>query len=83
MNILVFGKKYFLPIVVAIVIVISSFSVLDKYSDSYTDDSIKQAGISYAIARGINGIVSVLQTRTVQVGMGISGSILATSLRQS
>lgn len=75
MNILIFGKKYFLPIAIAILIAVSSFSVLDEYSDNYTDDSIKQAGISYAIARGINGIVSVLQTSTVQAGVGLSGSM--------
>lgn len=75
MNILIIRKKYLLPIVIAIVIIISSFGVLDEYSGNYTDDSITQAGISYAIARGINGIVSVLQTSTVHAGVGLSGSM--------
>ena len=55
MNILFIRKKYLLPIGIAIVIIISSIGVLDEYSDNYTNDSITQAGISYAVARGING----------------------------
>lgn len=70
-----FGKKYYLPIVIVVVIVVSWVGVLDEYSDNYTNDSILEAGVSYAIARGINGIVSVLQTSTVQAGVGLSGSI--------
>jgi hypothetical protein len=69
------GKKYYLPIVIAIVMAISWVGVLEEYSDNYTNDSIREAGVTYAIARGINGIVSVLQTGTVQAGVGVSGSI--------
>jgi hypothetical protein len=69
------GKKYYLPIVIVIVIVVSCVGVLDEYSESYTDASISKAGVTYAIARGINGIVSVLQTGTAQAGVGVSGSI--------
>ena len=75
MNNPIFVKKNFLPILIALVIAASSFNILDDYSDNYTHDSIIQAGVSYAIARGINGIVSVLQTSTVQAGVGVSGSI--------
>lgn len=71
----VFGKKYFLPVLIAIVIAASSIGTLDRYSENYLDESIIQSGASYAIARGINGIVSVLQTSTVEVGVGLSGSI--------
>lgn len=48
---------------------------LDDYSDNYIDDSIIQAGSSYAIARGINGIVSVLQTSTIEAEVGVGASI--------
>ena len=76
----IFGKKYLIPIFIAIGIAVSWVGVLDEYSDNYTDDSIIQAGVSYAIARGINGIISVLQTSTIQAetsffGNGVSGSI--------
>jgi uncharacterized protein YlxW (UPF0749 family) len=70
-----FSRKYFLSLAIVVVIAFSWFGVLDEYSDNYTDASIIEAGTSYAIARGINGIVSVLQTSTVQVGAGISGSM--------
>ena len=70
-----FSNKYSLPIIIAIVIVISWVGVLDEYSDNYTDDSIIEAGVTYLIARGINGIVSVLQTTTVHAGLGLSGSM--------
>lgn len=72
---LFFANKYYLPLIIAIVIAASWFGALDRYSDKYTDDSIIEAGTSYAIARGINGIVSILQTSTIQAGFGVSGSM--------
>ncbi len=68
------------PILLIIVIVISigsSYSKwLDSYSSDYTDAAIKQAAISYATARGINALVSVLQTSTIEGdAIFISGSV--------
>jgi len=52
----ILGKNYFLPLVIAIVIAVSWVGVFDEYSDNYTDDSIIQAGTSYAI----EGVLTVL-----------------------
>jgi hypothetical protein len=48
---------------------------IDKYSDDYTNSAIVQAGSAYAIARGINATVSVLQTSTLSAsaGVGVTG----------
>ena len=67
--------KYQLTLLMVLLIALSWVGTLDEYSDNYIHNSIIQAGASYAIARGINGIVSSLQTSTVQVGVGVSGSI--------
>ncbi len=62
--------------VVMAVISASYFKWLDDYSSDYTDSAIKQAAISYATARGINALVSVLQTSTIEGdAIFISGSV--------
>jgi len=75
MIILLRNKKHLLTLAVVILVAFSWTSALDTYADRYTDGSILQAGTAYATARGINAMVSILQTSTVQVGIGFSGSI--------
>lgn len=55
---------------------LSYLKVFDSYSTEYTDKAIKQAAISYASARGINALVSMLQTSTIEGdAIFISGSV--------
>ena len=69
-------KPLLLIIVVVVSIGSSYFKWLDSYSSDYTDEAIKQAAISYATARGINALVSVLQTSTIEGdAIFISGSV--------
>lgn len=73
---LFFTKIFQFTLVIVLIVALNWISLLDKYSDDYTHESIVQASITYAIARGINGIVSVLQTSTIQGGVVIAnGSI--------
>jgi len=60
---------------IGLLIILSWTGNLDEYSDNYTNSAIVQAGSAYAIARGINATVSVLQTSTINVVVGIGGSI--------
>jgi uncharacterized membrane protein (DUF485 family) len=53
-------------------IVVFVFTPLyNKYSQNYLDTSLKQAAISYAITRSINGAVSTLQQSSVTLGVGV------------
>ena len=55
---------------------LSSTRLLDDYVDDYTTDSIKNAALTYATARGINALVSMLQSSELEAGIGIvSGSM--------
>jgi len=47
----------------------------NKFSQNYLDNSLKQAAISYAITRSINGAVSTLQQSSVTLGIGVEGTL--------
>ena len=49
--------------------------MLDEYVDDYTNNSIKDAALTYATARGINALVSVLQSSEVEAGVIVTGSV--------
>lgn len=68
-------KKNQFTLLIILLVTFSWVPTLDNYSDDYTDTSIIQAGAAYATARGINALISTLQTSTIQVGIGVEGSI--------
>lgn len=53
---------------------ISWFGVLDKKSTEYVDGAIVQASVAFGVARGLNAMISTLQSTTVnfQFGAGVS-----------
>ena len=70
------NKKYWTIFIIMSFILISWSGALDRHSKEYANQSIKEAAITYASARGINAIVSVLQSSQVEVsGIFIGGSI--------
>ncbi|MFT5220852.1 MAG: hypothetical protein ACI9LO_000816 [Planctomycetota bacterium] len=69
-------RKVYLSLFIGLAILLSSTSLLDDYADRYTSESIKHAAITYATARGINALVSMMQSSNVSAGIGIvSGSM--------
>lgn len=46
-------------------VVMSWTGVVDRNSSKYVDDALTQAFSAYAVARGINAVVSVLQSVSV------------------
>ena len=61
---------------IVVMVALSSTRFLDDYVDDYTNDSIKSAALTYATARGINALVSMMQSSEVEAGIGIvSGSM--------
>ena len=70
------SRKAIIAIFIVLLVAVSSSRLLDDYVDDYTNSSIKSAAFTYATARGINALVSMMQSSEVQAGVGIvSGSI--------
>ena len=70
------NRRALVSIFIILMVGLSSTRVLDDYVDDYTTESIKNAAITYATARGINALVSMLQSSEVEAGVGvISGSV--------
>ncbi len=71
-----FNSKALISIFIVLLVALSSTRVLDDYVDDYTTESITNAAITYATARGINALVSLIQSSGVEAGIGVvSGSI--------
>lgn len=53
-------------------VVMSWTGVVDRNSSKYVDDALTQAFTAYAVARGVNAVVSVLQSASVGGSIGVS-----------
>jgi hypothetical protein len=69
------SRKAIIAIFIVLLVAVSSGRLLDDYVDEYTSTSIKNAALTYATARGINALVSMLQSSEVEAGVIVSGSI--------
>ena len=72
---LIFNKKFGILFLALLLVALSWAGIFDELSSETVDSSIIEAGTAYAAARGINALVSVLQTSTVQIGVGIGASM--------
>lgn len=70
-----FEGNVVISIAIILIVLASQFRVIDGYVESYTDESIKKGAIVFATARGINALVSMAQSTTVEVGLIVSGSV--------
>lgn len=62
------NRNIFLLFVISI-IVLSWLPFLDKYGDDYTTKSLTHAAATYGVARGINAVVSVIQSTQISIGV--------------
>lgn len=69
------NSKVTFSVVVVLITVLSFTKILDNYADTYTTEAFTSAAITYAAARGINAVVSTMQTTTIEIGIGLSGSL--------
>jgi len=68
--------KGLVSILIIVLVMLSSTRLLDNYVDEYTSDSIENAALTYASARGINALVSMLQSSEIEAGVGfVSGAM--------
>ena len=59
------NSKALVAIFIVLMVGLSSTRVLDDYVDDYTTNSIKNAALTYATARGINALVSMMQSSEI------------------
>lgn len=65
------AKKTVIAAVLGLIIAISFLGFFDSQSEAYLDGAVNRALIAYAVARGINALVSVLQTISfIGIGFG-------------
>ena len=70
------NRKALIAILITLLVAVSSSRLLDDYVDDYTTGAIKNAALTYATARGINALVSMMQSSEIEAGVGIvSGSM--------
>ncbi len=70
------NSKALVSILIVLLVTLSSTRLLDDYVDDYTTESITNAALTYATARGINALVSMMQSSEIEAGIGIvSGSM--------
>ncbi len=72
----ILDRKSLAAIFIVLLVAVSSTRVLDDYVDDYTTDALTRAAITYATARGLNALVSLVQSSNVEAGIGVvSGSL--------
>jgi len=62
-------KRFFLLASIMTLVLISWTGILDRFSYGYLDGSFGNASALYILTRSINGVVSMLQTTTVGIGV--------------
>lgn len=68
-------RKLILSIAALICAVVAISGVIDEKGEAYTDDAFKRALITFGIARGLNGVISVAQGTEIAVhpaGFGVN-----------
>ncbi len=74
-NISATSKTIALSVVVAAVIALALFKPMDDLGGEYVDDAFQRALLGFAIARGLNGVISVAQGTEIAVqpaGVGVN-----------
>lgn len=68
-------KPIVLTIIAALLITVSATGLIDKKSEEYTGEAFTRALITFGIARGLNGVISVAQGTEIALhpaGLGIN-----------
>ena len=69
------ADRALIAIFIVVTVALSSARALDDYVDDYTSESIQNAALTYATARGINALVSMLQSSQIEVGVVVTGAV--------
>lgn len=69
------SKQFLIAVVIAVVTLLAMLPQTDQVGSDYVDTAFKRALVTYALARGLNGVISVAQGTEVAVqpaGIGIN-----------
>lgn len=61
-------------IVIYLVLAIATQFFFQRYGTEYLDSALIKATASYALARGLNGVITVVQESSVTAGIGVEGN---------
>ena len=63
-----------LLIVIYLVLALATQFFFQRYGTQYLDSALIKATASYALARGLNGVITVVQESSISVGIGVEGN---------
>ncbi len=69
------GSRWFLFAVIVLLVLFSWIGFLDKHATTYVDGALVQSTVAFGVAKLLNGLVSVLQSTQLQVGIGAGMAI--------
>lgn len=61
--------RLLLAVAVLLLLLLSWFGSIDRHSSDYVDSALGRSALAYASARGLNAVISVLQSTTFSVSM--------------
>lgn len=61
-------------IIVYLVLALATQFFFQRYGTQYLDSALIKATASYALARGLNGVITVVQESSVSAGIGVEGN---------
>ncbi|MAA93876.1 MULTISPECIES: hypothetical protein [unclassified Arsukibacterium] len=67
--------RWFIFSLIVISVVLSWSGIIDRYTTAYIDDALIEAGSAFLIARGMNALISFLQSVTFEFSVGVGGSV--------
>ena len=70
-----FRSRTFAAVVLYLVLALVTQFGVQQYGEGYLDDSLIKATASFAVARGLNGIITVFQESSISAGVVVGGSV--------
>lgn len=68
------SDKTVLLIVIYLILALATQFFFQRYGTRYLDSALIKATASYAVARGLNGVITVVQESSVSAGIGVEGN---------
>lgn len=68
------SDKTVLLIIIYLVLALATQFFFQRYGTEYLDSALIKATASYALARGLNGMITVVQESSVSAGFGVEGN---------
>ena len=67
--------RWFIFSLIVLSVILSWSGIIDRYTTNYIDDALVEASSAFLIARGMNALISFLQSVTFEFSVGVGGSV--------